>query len=79
MTSLQGLLPHPGSTNWRKNRTLTTDSQEDSIVVRHVVIREVWLEKKPWPHAVCFLIEFLYLLRILNSCNVSETYFPCEI
>merc|ERR1712080_496677 len=51
MTSLQGLLPPPGSSNWRKSRSYT-DSDEDSIVVRHVVIREVWVEKRPWPHAV---------------------------
>ncbi|XP_057290467.1 nischarin-like [Hydractinia symbiolongicarpus] len=52
MTSLQDLLPHPGSRNWRKSRSLTTDSEEELTVVRHIVIREVWLEKRPWPHAV---------------------------
>jgi len=52
MTSLQGLLPTPGSSNWRKSRAFTADSDDDSILVHHVVIREVWLEKRPWPHAV---------------------------
>lgn len=51
MTSLQGLLPPPGCSNWRKSRVYNHD-EEDSIVVRHVVIREVWVEKRPWPHAV---------------------------
>ncbi|XP_047135000.1 nischarin isoform X1 [Hydra vulgaris] len=52
MTSLNDFLPLPGSNNWRKTRSLTTDSNEDSTVVRHVIIREVWLKKHPWPHAV---------------------------
>ncbi|XP_066932916.1 nischarin-like [Clytia hemisphaerica] len=52
MTSLQDLLPQAGSSTWRKTRANTAGSEEDDIVVRHVVIREVWLEKRPWPHAV---------------------------
>lgn len=78
MTSLQGLLPHPGSTNWRKNRTLTTDSQEDSIVVRHVVIREVWLEKKPWPHAVYLLIFFIIFKEFLTVAMYQKHIFPVK-
>ena len=58
MTSLNDFLPLPGSSSWRKTRSLTTDSEEDSTVVRHVVIREVWLEKQPWPHAVSDSVLF---------------------
>lgn len=53
MTSLQDFLPQAGSSNWRKTRANTTNSEDDQdIIVRHIVIREVWLEKRPWPHAV---------------------------
>ena len=52
MTSLQGLLPPPGSSNWRKSVRVYTDGDDEANVVRHVVIREVWVEKRPWPHAV---------------------------
>ena len=60
MTSLQGLLPPPGSSNWRKSVRVYTDSDDEANVVRHVVIREVWVEKRPWPHAVS--ITFMALI-----------------
>lgn len=74
MTSLQDLLPHPGSRNWRKSRSLTTDSEEELTVVRHIVIREVWLEKRPWPHAVCVIIFFKLSQRHLEDGHVDEQY-----
>lgn len=59
MTSLQDFLPQAGSSNWRKSRGNTANSEDDQdIIVRHIVIREVWLEKRPWPHAVSFFFSF---------------------
>jgi len=62
MTSLQDLLPQAGSSNWRKSRGNTDSDNNEDIIVRHIVIREVWLEKRPWPHAVRpYLIVYLLI------------------
>eukprot|EP00794_Sanderia_malayensis_P018188 gene18188-20002_t len=53
MTSLQDCLPPPGSFNWHHRRkTNSFDSSESTASIRHAIIREVWLEKRPRPHAV---------------------------
>lgn len=55
MTSLKSCLPPKGSSNWHRN-SIPDDSTTTSI--RHAIIREVWLEKRPSPHAV-YKIEIM--------------------
>ena len=54
MTSLKAFLPPEGSAVWRKDRANVrrSSSHENSPVVKHVVIREVWQKKIPTRHAV---------------------------
>ncbi|XP_065070593.1 nischarin-like [Rhopilema esculentum] len=58
MTSLQAYLPPRGSSNWHRSSSFSMLGEEPSTSIRHVIIREVWLEKKPSPHAV-YKIEIM--------------------
>ena len=53
MTSLQDLLPPRGSSNWHRTKSYSVTNEGNDVRVRHAVVREVWLEKRPSPHAVC--------------------------